>query len=124
MNESELGHLIVNAATRVQESMGGAGLDAVLYRNALAYDLEQRGLTVERRTVPPGRYRGVKLARPETVDMIVNDQVIVLCKTDFAPRYEAEALSHLRITGLKLGLILNFGARSVKGAVRRVTNPD
>lgn len=122
MNETELSRLIVRAAEDVHKSMGGIGLSAAAYRDALTYALTQHGLSVEARTVPAGSYPGVKLSRPTRVDMIVDDSVIVECKTELSDVDEAQALSHLRITGLKLALIINFGASSLRGAVRRVTN--
>ena len=122
MNETELGRTIGQVAADVHKSMGGIGLTAPAYRDALTYALTQHGLTVESRTAPAGTYPGVKLSRPARVDMIVEDKVIVECKTESSPSDEAEALAHLRVTGLKLALIINFGAENIRSAVRRVTN--
>ena len=122
MNETELGRTIGQVAAEVHKSMGGIGLSAAAYRDALTYALTQRGLTVESRLVPAGTYPGVKLSRPARVDMIVDEKVIVECKIATDEGDDAEALAHLRITGLKLALIINFGSDNIRSAVRRVTN--
>jgi GxxExxY protein len=122
MNETELGRTISQLAAEVHQSVGGAGLPAVAYRDALTYALTQRGLPVEARTIPAGTYPGVKLSRSTRVEMIVDDKVIVECKTETGPADEAEALAHLRVTGLRLALIINFGADNIRSAVRRVTD--
>src|SRR5688500_3485092 len=121
MNETELSRLIIEAARQVQESVG-AGMDPVVYRNALAYELEHRGLSVSPQIVPPGKYAGVTIKRPEKIDMVVNDQVIVDVRTDSKPLYEAQALAQLRMTGLKLALIANFAEKNIKSGIRRVVN--
>jgi GxxExxY protein len=124
MNETELSRVITEQAEDIHRSMGGIGLSAAAYQDALTYALKRRALRVESRVVPPGTYPGVKLANPMRVDTIVEDKVIVLCRTQLSEIDEAQALSQLRVTGLKLALIINFGAASLRGAVRRVTNYD
>lgn len=126
MNEVELGRLIADVAVQVHQTIGGAGANLAVYRDALVYELGQRGLTVERRIIPAGNYNGVKLTRPKTIDLIVDDRVIVECKA--VPKYkevfEAEALADLRVTGLKLALIINFQETSLRTAIRRVVNVE
>nr|PZN54188.1 MAG: GxxExxY protein [Chloroflexota bacterium] len=120
MTEQQLTRLISDAAAKVHEALGGPGLELPPYRDALAYELRQRGLAVEKRTIPPGKYPGVTITRAEPIDMIVNDLVIVEPKVDWKPQYEAEALAHLRMTGLKQALIINFGAHTMRNAIRIV----
>src|SRR5215207_7465376 len=124
MNEQEVARIVQEAAGQIHQSQRGAGLDEQGFRNALAYDLEQRGLSVESREISPGNYKGVKLTRPQTIDMIVDRQLIVECylKGKSDPRWEAEALSHLRIANLKMALVINFGERSLRTTIRRVMN--
>lgn len=122
MNETELGRLISQVAADVHADMGGAGMAAPAYRDALGYALQQQGLSVESRSIPAGTYPGVKLSRPTRVEMIVDDKVIVVCRTSLEAIDEAQALANLRVTGLKLALIINFGAENLRSAVRRVTN--
>lgn len=120
ITEQALARLISDAAAQVFETLGGPGLELPPYRDALAYELRQRGFTVEARTIPPGRYPGVTITRAEPIEMVVNNQVIVESKLDWQERYEAEALAHLRLTGLKLALVINFGARTLRNAIRVV----
>jgi GxxExxY protein len=124
MNEQEVARIVQEAAGQVHQSQRRAGLDEQAYRNALAYDLEQRGLSVEAREIPPGNYQGVKLTRPQTIDMIVDGQLVVEChlKGKSDPRWEAEALAHLRLANLKMALVINFGERSLRTTIRRVMN--
>jgi GxxExxY protein len=126
MNENELSRLITDAALQVHQSMGGPGLDEAAYRNALTYELQKRGLTVAKRVIPPGNYPGVKMNRPTTLNMVVNDLVVVECKATptYQAVYEAEALAHLRMAGLKLALVINFGEKSLKNGIRRVVSND
>lgn len=125
MNEQEIARVVADAAHPVYDSTG-KGMPIEVYQNALAHELESRGLTVESRRVPPGTYTGVKITRAQTVDMIVNELVVVEChvKGQYDPRWEAEALSHLRITGLKLAVVINFGEKSLRNGIRRVVNTE
>jgi GxxExxY protein len=122
MTETELSRHITQTATAVQADMGGTGMPASAYRSALTYALTEAGSNVESRTISSGNYPGVRLSQPLRVEMVVDDKVIVLCRTEANPRDEAEALTLLRGTGLKLALVINFGASNLRSAVRRVTN--
>lgn len=122
MNETELSRVITGLAEDIHRSMGGIGLSAAAYQDALTYALTRQGIEADSRIVPPGTYPGVKLTNPLRVDMIVDDKVIILCRIRTSELDEAQALSQLRVTGLKLALIINFGAPTLRGAVRRVTN--
>jgi GxxExxY protein len=78
-----------------------------------------------RRQVPtPIHYKGQTLATPLKIDLIVADLVIVECKatTQYSNIFEAQLLTYLRLTGLKLGLVINFGERLVKNGIHRVVN--
>jgi GxxExxY protein len=69
-------------------------------------------------------YKGVILANPLRLDVVVNNLVIVECKAvpTYNTIFEAQALTYLRITGLKLALVINFGERIVKNGIHRVVN--
>lgn len=127
MNEQDLSRAITDAVRVVYMQTGGPGLEARDYREALAFELRKRGMTAERVDVPAGKYPGVELRKPETIDMIVNDRVIVAVYAEskgLKPAVEAKVLGHLRISYLKLALIVNFGVENVKQAVRRVVNTE
>ncbi|HVU13953.1 MAG TPA: GxxExxY protein [Phototrophicaceae bacterium] len=124
MTEDELSRHIVNAAIEVHRTLGGPGLLESVYEEALVWELKNSGLTVERQKELPIVYKGVVLASPLRIDTIVNNRVIVECKatTDYHPVFEAQALTYLKLTGLKLALVINFGEKLVKMGVHRVVN--
>lgn len=124
MNETELSRIVTDAAQQALRNAGGAGLEADDYRRALAYELRQRGLDVSQRTIPPGTYNGVRINRPERIDLIVNDLLIVECRAalNYDPKFEAQALAHLRMTGLRMAVVVNFGSRPLRDGIRRVVN--
>jgi GxxExxY protein len=79
---------------------------------------------VERQLPVRLNYKGRILARPLRLDMVVNDLIIVDNKavSEWSPICEAQMLTYLRLTGRKLGLVINFGERYVKNGIRRVVN--
>ena len=124
MNETELSRIISDAAQTVQRNIGAGGLEADDYRHALTYELRQRGLDVSSRSIPPGNYNGVKIRKTEKIDLIINNLVIVECRAEprYESRFEAEALGHLRMTGLRMALVVNFGSKPLRDGIRRVMN--
>jgi GxxExxY protein len=124
MDENEISKVIVDAAIEVHRELGGPGLLESVYETALAYELEERGLTVERQRVVPIIYKGKRLPGDLRLDMIVNDKVIVECKATsvYSSVFEAQALTYLRLLDLKLALVVNFGKGLVSKGIRRVVN--
>jgi GxxExxY protein len=124
MTENDLSRTIVEAAVEVHRSLGGPGLLESVYEEALVWELEQSGLRVERQLVVPIPYKGRMLATPLRLDLRVNQLVIVECKATTQPNpvFQAQLLTYLRLTKLKLGLLINFGERVVKDGIQRVVN--
>ena len=124
MHENEISKIILDAAIEVHRTLGGPGLLEGVYEEALAWELTCRGLTVERQKVVPLVYKGHTLATPLRLDLLVNGQVIIECKatTQYNDIFEVQVLTYLRLTGLKLGLVINFGERWVKDGIHRVVN--
>ena len=124
MDENEISKVIVDAAIEVHRELGGPGLLESVYESALAYELEERGLTVERQRIVPVIYKGKRLPGDLRLDMVVNDKVIVECKAVaiYSSVFEAQALTYLRLLDLKLALVVNFGKRLVSQGIRRVVN--
>jgi GxxExxY protein len=115
---------IIAAAIEVHRTLGGPGLLESVYEEALVWELEERNFKVDRQKCIPLGYKGISLATPLRVDVLVNNLVIVECKavTEYNPIFEAQALTYLRLTGLRLALVINFGAKYVKQGVKRVVN--
>ena len=124
MNENELSKVIVDAAVEVHRTLGGPGLLESVYEEALVWELTQRGLSVKRQDPLPIIYKGHKLATPLKIDVMVNELVIIECKAamQYNSIFEVQLLTYLRLTGLKLGLVINFGERLVKDGIHRVVN--
>ena len=124
MNENEISKIIVDASIEVHRELGGPGLLESVYEEALADELSRRGLAVERQLHVPIQYKGKILATPLRLDLKVNGLVLVEAKAvvEWNPIFEAQMLTYLRLTGLKLGLVINFGGRYVKDGIHRVVN--
>ncbi len=124
MHENEISEVILDAAIEVHTTLGGPGLLESVYEEALAYELTQRGLRVERQKPVSLTYKKQPLTTPLRLDLLVEEKVIVECKatTEYNPIFEAQILTYLRLTGLKLGLIINFGAKRVIDGYKRVVN--
>ena len=124
MHENEISKIIVDAAVEVHREMGGPGLLEDTYEEAMAEELRLRGMTVERQLPVRLTYKGKVLQKPLRLDMKINGLVLIDNKavTEWNPIFEAQMLTYLRLTGLKLGLVINFGERFVKNGIHRVVN--
>lgn len=124
MEENQITGMIVDCAVEVHRTLGGPGLLESVYEEALVWGLERRGLDVQRQVSLPITYKDQLLASPLRIDLIVGGKVIVECKavSKHSEIFEAQTLTYLRLAGLKVGLVLNFGERLVKNGVYRVVN--
>ena len=124
MDENEISRIIVSSAVEVHRTMGGPGLLESVYEEALCWELTHVGLSVQRQVQLPLKYKSQALATPLRLDILVNDKVIVEVKatSQYNSIYETQALTYLRLTGLKLALVINFGERVVKNGIHRVVN--
>ncbi|MDX9721515.1 MAG: GxxExxY protein [Myxococcota bacterium] len=128
MTENEISKVIVDAAIEVHRVLGGPGLLESVYEEALMWELGERGLSIARQVSVPILYKGHALSTPLRLDLLVAEKVIVECKAtiDYSPIFAAQALTYLRLTGLRLALVINFGEHLVKNGIHRVVNklPD
>lgn len=124
MTENEISKHIVECAIEVHRTLGGPGLLEDVYEEALAWELQQRGLKVERQLQIPIQYKNNWLASPLRLDLLVEGKVIIEVKavTAYNSIFEAQALTYLRMLGLKLALVINFGGKVVKDGIHRVVN--
>ncbi|GMV35053.1 MAG: GxxExxY protein [Chloroflexi bacterium] len=124
MDENELSKIIVESAIEVHKTLGGPGLLESVYRDALGYEIKFRGVEVEAGKPIPVRYKGEILSAPLKLDLLAGGLVIVECKAvmTYNPIFESQTLTYLRLTGLKLGIVINFGQRLVKHGIHRVVN--
>ncbi len=124
MTENEISRHVVESAIEVHRTLGGPGLLESVYEEALVWELSQRQLDVQRQLSLPIPYKGQMLASPLRIDLMINGLVIVECKavTQYNAIFEAQTLTYLRLTGLKLGMVINFGERIVNNGIHRVVN--
>ena len=123
MHENEISKIIVDCAYKVHKALG-PGLLETVYRAALAYELTKRGLTVQVERGIPAHYEEVKLELGFRADIIVGGKVIIECKSieALAPIHGKVLLTYLRLTDLRLGLLINFNVELIKDGIRRVVN--
>jgi len=124
MTENEISKIIVDCAIEVHRILGGPGLLESVYEEALVWELASRSLQVRRQVALPIRYKGHSLGSPLKIDIIVDDLVLVECKatTHYDDIFESQVLTYLRLSGLKLGLVINFGNKLVKDGIHRVVS--
>jgi GxxExxY protein len=124
MTENEISRVIVDSAIEVHRELGGPGLIESIYEEAMMEELLRRGMKVERQIAVPIVYKGKILGMPLRLDLRVNDLVLVDNKAvrEWAPIFETQMLTYLRLTRLKLGLVINFGEQYVKNGIHRVVN--
>ena len=123
MSVNELTSAIIGAAIRVHQALGPGLLESA-YRVCLAYELKKLGLEVEQEKPIPVVYEGVKLECGFRADLLVAGRVIVECKAKekVHPIDKAQVLSHLRLTGLQVGLLINFHEVVLKDGIQRIVN--
>jgi GxxExxY protein len=124
MDENAIGSVIVDAAVEVHRTLGGPGLLESVYEEALCHELERRGLKYERQKTLPVVYKGVTLATPLRMDLLVENLVVVECKASSMDNeiWQTQTLTYLRLSKLKLGLVINFGQKLLKHNIHRVVN--
>jgi GxxExxY protein len=118
---------IIGAAIEVHRDLGPGLLESA-YETCLAFELVERGLKVEQQKPLPVVYREVKLDCGYRLDLLVEEAVIVEVKAvdRLAPIHQAQLLSYTRLSGCKVGLLINFNVKVLKDGIRRVVNdfPD
>ncbi len=122
--ENILARLIIDAAVEVHTTLGGPGLLESLYEEALLQELKLRNIPVESQVHLPVVYKGYTLRNPLRLDLLVDRKVIVEVKASEQelPVHKSQVLTYLRITKLKLGLLLNFGQKYLRDGIERVVN--
>ena len=123
MDINEISGVIVDAALSVHSSLGPGLLESA-YEACLKHELEKRGLSVESQVELPVVYDGVQLDAGYRLDLLVEDLVIVELKAveTVSNLHKAQLLSYLKLSGKKLGLLLNFNVVRMKDGIHRFVN--
>jgi GxxExxY protein len=123
MKENDIGTIIVDCAVELHRNLG-PGLLETVYEVTLARALERRGLAVQRQVSVPIEYQGETFSEGFRADLIVGELVIVELKSleRVTPAHKKQLLTYLRLTGLKLGYLLNFGEALMRDGITRTIN--
>ncbi|WP_297984013.1 GxxExxY protein [uncultured Chryseobacterium sp.] len=123
MTENEISKIIFDCGMKVHRKLG-VGLYENVYEQCLEYELKKEGLKVERQKDISVNYEDLVIEKAFRVDMLIEDKVIIENKAtpEILDYYCFQLLNYLRITNLKLGMILNFHSPLFKNGVKRVVN--
>jgi len=123
MDENELSRIIVDCCYRIHVKLG-AGLLESVYEEVLCYELKKGNLSIERQKPIPVFYEDIKLKIGFIADIIVNNKVIIEIKSveQFSAVHHKQLLTYLKLTNLKLGLLVNFNVNYIKDGIKRIVN--
>jgi GxxExxY protein len=123
MTENEISRVILDSAISVHKELGPGLLESV-YEIVLAYEIEQRGLHVNRQVPITIRYKDMTFDAAFRADLVVEEKVIVELKSveQISEVHKKQVQTYLRLRGCKLGFLLNFGEALMKRGIVRVVN--
>ena len=123
MTENQIGKIVVDAAIAVHRALG-PGLLETVYEVVLAHELRKRGLQVEQQVPVPIEYEGTKFEEGFRADLVVEGKVILELKSveHTTAAHKKQIQTYLRLTGCKLGFLLNFGEALMKDGITRAVN--
>ncbi|MBP7051937.1 MAG: GxxExxY protein [Phycisphaerae bacterium] len=123
MTENEIGTIVIEESISLHRELG-PGLLEFVYEVCLADALERRGLTVQRQMPVAIEYRGIRFEEGFRADMVLDGKVILELKSveKTTKAHEKQVHTYLRLTGLKLGYLLNFGEALMKNGIERIVN--
>ena len=123
MHENEISERIIGCAIEVHKILGPGLLESA-YEECLFYEIFQTGLRVEKQKPLPLIYKEIKLEVGYRIDLIVENKVLVEIKSVEALNdiHTAQVLTYLKLSGCKLGLLMNFNVLRVKDGIRRLVN--
>ena len=121
MELNELSYKIIGCVNKVHSELGPGLLEST-YEVCLEYELLKAGLDVDRQKPLPVIYDSIKLDAGYRIALLVNNQVILEIKSvdEIAPIHKAQLMTYLKLTGLKLGLLLNFNVLQMKTGIKRI----
>jgi GxxExxY protein len=123
MTENEISKIVVDCCFQVHTELG-PGLFESVYEECLFYLLRENNLIVERQKEIPVIFRDVKMEIAFRADLVVEKKVIIEIKSieTVLPVHQKQLLTYLRLTGMKLGLLVNFNEALIKNGIQRIVN--
>lgn len=121
----DLSERVIGAALVVHRALGPGLLESA-YEECLFHELTESGLEVERQIAIPLTYRGVKISNAYRMDLVVNEALLVEIKAveALSPLHRAQVLTYLKLTGLEVGLVINFNSRFLRDGIKRLVQSD
>jgi GxxExxY protein len=121
LNTEDLAHTTIGCAIEVHRNLGPGLLEST-YQKCLTYELTKVGLIVEEEVLLPLRYKEIELDKAYRIDMIIENRLIIENKTveKLTDVHIAQLLTYLKLTENKLGLIINWKSKILKGNIKRV----
>jgi GxxExxY protein len=120
---NEISGVVVDAAMKVHSALGPGLLESA-YEACLVYELRKRGLSVLVNASLPVMYDGVRIELGYRIDVLVEGIIVVELKaiSTLLPIHEAQLLSYLRLSGRRVGLLINFHVLRLKDGIKRMVN--
>jgi len=125
MSENEIAKRVLDAAFVIHTKLGPGLLESV-YEVVLAHELQKNSLKIERQKPMPIVYDGKRFEEAYRADLVVDSKVIVELKSveKMSALHAKQVLTQLRMSGLKLGLLINFGEAHLKNGIKRLINGE
>lgn len=123
MTENELSYKIIGAALEVHKTLGSGLLESA-YEAVLAYELKELGLKVERQLLLPLKYKNELIDNAYRIDLMIENKIIIEVKSvvEIHPIFYSQVLTYLKLTDIKLGLLINFNTPLIKDGIHRIVN--
>lgn len=123
MSENEISKLVIDSCIKIHKALGPGLLESV-YEAALFFEISKSGLSVQSQVPIPVFYENCKLEVGFRADIIVEKKVIIEIKSIDAivPVHKKQLLTYLRISNMKLGLLINFNVELLKEGITRIVN--
>ena len=123
MTENEIAYQIVGSSLELHREVGPGLLESA-YESALTYELRKRGLKVKQQCAMPFHYKSIMMEVGYKIDLLVEDKVIIELKSveTLHPVHYAQTLTYLKLSNLKLALLINFNERFTKNGIHRIVN--
>jgi GxxExxY protein len=122
-DENEISKIIIGCAIEIHKNVGPGLLESA-YESALEYELLEKGFNVKRQVRMPFHYKSIELETGYVIDLIINDLVLIEVKSvkELSPVHKSQTLTYLKLSGLKLGLLINFNSFLLKDGIKRIVN--
>jgi len=123
MNENQISRIIVESALKIHKQLGPGLLESA-YEKCLFYELNKRGLSVEQQKVFSINYESILLDKAYRTDLVINNKVIIEIKSvkELHTVHSMQLLTYLRLSNMRLGMLINFNVELIKHGIKRLVN--